>query len=165
MEAFSVLCKEGSQEHLRHVRQLLPDPADALEVYDRVQKVQNLFGSTLCADTLRLLISCSDHFWRVDDVGVIYAAPLGRTGAHVHITFWDKRLRGREQLCRELAARVVSACGYDTLWTAIPRASKAVLAFAKRIGFRVHSTDALREVLYAPAACFTMKQPGENNGR
>jgi hypothetical protein len=71
----------------------------------------------------------------VDDVGALFAIPDSLTSAHVHISFWDRRLRGREQLCRQLAQMVLRQYGFHYLYTAIPARLRTVIAFAKRVGF------------------------------
>lgn len=70
-------------------------------------------------------------FWTVDDVGLLIASEAG----DVHIFFWDGRLRGREQLCRTMAGVVMNIFGKESIWTKIPSTERAVIAFAKRVGF------------------------------
>lgn len=73
--------------------------------------------------------------WRVDDVGLIFAVFDRPSRASVHIVFWDRRLRGREVLCRGLADYIIHKWELDYLCTTIPRTSRPTLAFARRIGF------------------------------
>lgn len=156
----AVKCKEGDRVVTRYIQRMQPDVADALSVYDNARQVSNMFGK-MDEQALTFLVGNAEWFWKVDDVGLICVSPLGSMPhtAHVHITFWDKRLRGREEICRELARRVTAECHYHTFWTAIPREARTVLAFAKRVGFQVHSEDAKRLVLSASADVFTMKSP------
>lgn len=79
--------------------------------------------------------------WVVDNVGLIFAVRDLPHRASVHIVFWDRRLRGRETLCRGLADYVIHRWGLDYLYTTIPRTSKATLAFCQRIGFEVAAID------------------------
>ena len=87
--------------------------------------------------------------WLVDDVGLIFAVFDRLTRASVHICFWDRRLRGREVLCRGLADWLIHKFRLDYLCTAIPRTSRATLAFAERIGFeRVTEIDGIVHLVY-----------------
>lgn len=70
-------------------------------------------------------------YWTVDDVGLLIAT----AAADVHVFFWDKRLRGREQLCRGMAQVFMGILGTEAVWTRIPESERVVIAFAKRIGF------------------------------
>lgn len=72
----------------------------------------------------------------VDSVGVLIQGFVEMNGLiDVHVGFWDRRLRGREAMCRSMAANVMSDGGWPGVWTPIPRMSAATLAFAKRVGF------------------------------
>lgn len=80
--------------------------------------------------------------WLVDDVGLIFAVFDKPGRASVHIVFWDRRLRGREILCRGLADWVIHKFGLNYLCTSIPVTSGPTLGFAERIGFeRVMQDD------------------------
>lgn len=72
----------------------------------------------------------------VDDVGVLAQGPLMMHGfPDVHIHFWDKILRGRESMCLLMLEVVATDAGARGVFTAIPKASRVTLAFAKRLGF------------------------------
>jgi hypothetical protein len=73
--------------------------------------------------------------WLVDDVGLIFAVFDKPGRASVHICFWDRRLRGRETLCRGLADWLIHKFHLRYLYTSIPFTSGPTLEFAKRIGF------------------------------
>ena len=136
-----VLCREGKQDVEREVTRMSLDPANVLRVYDSLKGVPNLFSSKGESKVKDLadLYDSRNVVWQVDNVGIVYLAGLAEGKAHVHITFWDKRLRGREELARQLAREAMAEFGFHTLVTAIPPASRATLAFAKRVGFKVYS--------------------------
>jgi hypothetical protein len=73
----------------------------------------------------------------VDDVGLTVLDGLGELdkGGRVHITFWDRKLRGRELLCKRVAERWLAEFDLDFLYTSIPVGFRPVLAFCKRVGF------------------------------
>lgn len=83
------------------------------------------------------LLNPQNKFFQVDDVGLLAVIPSFEWPEllHVHITFWDGRLRGREGLCKSLAAMVSQLTG-KFLFTQIPEDRQALLAFAYRVGFQ-----------------------------
>lgn len=127
------------------------EPRELLEVYDRLKGCTNLFGAREDAgeNIVEGLVRLARYIWRVDDVGILAVLPVGPHAAHVHITFWDKRLRGREELCRRFGLHVMETYGFDTIWTGMPASARATLAFAKRVGFREQMQVNGRVVLYA----------------
>lgn len=76
-------------------------------------------------------------YWTVDDVGLLFASKAG----DCHVFFWDKRLRGREGMCKSMAKIAMNILGRDDLWTQIPDTERAVIAFAKRMGFVEESSN------------------------
>lgn len=131
-------CVEGGREVERHVVPMSRDPETILAVYDRLKGIPHLFavdGQTK-PYTLTGLYNPNRLFWLVDDVGIVCLGvdeQYAGTG-HPHFTFWDKRLRGREEMCRWLCGWGMDAFGLEMLWTIVPRERRATLAFAKRVG-------------------------------
>lgn len=73
----------------------------------------------------------------VDSVGAIFKGPLDFEGMpDVHVVFWDKILVGRETMCRSIAQEFIEDASSRGVFTAIPKQSRATLAFAKRVGFK-----------------------------
>lgn len=78
----------------------------------------------------------------VDDVGVIFQGPLSwRGNPDVHVMFWDKVLRGREDLARVMAIEIATQAGARGVFTAIPKSGRATIAFAQRVGFKILYDD------------------------
>lgn len=126
-------CFEAGKEVRRAVYIMPRTVSKILEIHSRMQRVPNFLPKL---NTLGIFLDENNTFFEIDDVGVIALLPLPEgLGAHCHITFWDKRLRGRESLCRALAEMVVEL-RKESLFTAIPEESRTVLAFARRVGFR-----------------------------
>lgn len=114
------------------VRNVSPLRAQDVEhVWKKLRAVTNFAGGrgkdTLTDPSLEIL--------RVDDVGVVVLDDKQSEYGRVHITFWDKRLRGREYLCKRIAQVWIDKYRYDYVYTSIPSESRAVIAFAKRVGF------------------------------
>lgn len=131
---FQARCKERDGEHLRAVRPIEPDPAWILDTWEKLQRVPNFTEGD--DNPLGSFVDQNNLLFQVDDVGVILVSGLeyGKT-AHVHVTFWDRRLRGRENLCKCLAELVIEIAGLKNLYTVIPESSQVVKAFAQRVGF------------------------------
>lgn len=138
MEPFAVVCDEPGGRVSRVVKTMTTDPRQVLVVYDSLKLVTNYLAKEKQLEPTALISLLDPRFLHllVDDVGIIAVYPeLPHPAAHVHITFWDKRLRGREELCRETARRVMQTLSLKYLWTAIPDGARATAAFARRVGF------------------------------
>lgn len=131
MNEFLFTCNEPEGTKIRYVRPLAPN--DIPRVYAQMRASLNSRGRELPADiALHEFNRVDKLYWTVDDVGLLIATLAG----DVHIFFWDKRLRGREQLCRNMACVFMSIIQKDEVWTKIPEKERAVIAFAKRVGFK-----------------------------
>lgn len=75
-------------------------------------------------------------YWVVDDVGLMFVSMAG----DAHVFFWDKRLRGREEMARTMLRVSMTIFSLAEAWTTIPETERAVLAFAKRVGFKDQGT-------------------------
>lgn len=128
---FQHLCREKGGEVLRTVRFM---DRSVPHILDTVEKLKTVPNFLVRGDEVRPFIQPGNIFLEVDDVGLIAVIPTEHRLAHVHISFWDKRLRGREELCRTTAQWVSTLTGM-ILATGIPEQSRTVLAFAKRVGF------------------------------
>lgn len=130
-------CPEPGCERIRMVTEVEPD--QAVEMYLRVK----LEGMPTPVKDYAHLHRDGVRVFMVDDVGVLIQGFVPLDGLiDVHIAFWDKRLRGRELLCRKMAECVAHEGGYPGVWTAIPETSRTVVAFARRVGFTVREVRA-----------------------
>lgn len=153
----TIACPEPKGTVLRTVRPLRPLTEEILDVYDKLSTCRNLFG--VCdVQTLEDLLTNARDFLLVEGVGLLCFRILSPTIGHAHITFWDKRLRGREGLCQRALEMCMESRGVSCAFTAIPPEARTVLAFAKRVGFRPAGTCNGREILVADR--FTMNHPG-----
>ncbi len=148
---FEHLCKEKTGHVWRAVWVVRPSVQWAMGVVEELQKVENFLPKD---NPFEMLLNPANKFFQVDSVGMIAVVPAPDWPQllHVHITFWDGRLRGREGLCRSLASWVCSFTG-KVLYTQVPEDRKALLAFARRAGFqseaKVGSSDILIFTNYA----------------
>lgn len=131
MSVLSIVCREKSGSIRRYVRVMYQN--EARMIYDYLALRPSFVSSE---DEFVDLVKKGMVCFLVDDVGM-FAVVVDKSGrAHVHMTFWDGRLRGRETLAREVAHFAMETLELDRLWTAIPLTRPAVLAFAERVGFK-----------------------------
>jgi hypothetical protein len=97
---------------------------------------------------VRRIFSEGTRIFLVGDVGVLIKGALELEGMpDVHVGFWDRILAGREEMCYTVAAMVARDARVKGVWTAIPKASRATLAFAKRVGFKTTRETSDTELL------------------
>lgn len=144
-QTFEFVCKEKEGEVRREVRLVVPTVPWILDTIEKMNKVRNFLPRE---NQIAPFVRPGNVFFEVDDVGMIALVPEEGL-VHCHITFWDRRLRGREELCRTVAAWAMALTG-KILATGIPETSPAVLAFAKRIGFVEGNREAGIVVLFFP---------------
>lgn len=140
-QVLSVICNERGGECTRLVVEMPRDIRLWQDILRQMQTVPNFLAKSDYENT-RAFLDERNQFYLIDDVGIAAVFPQRWfQAAHVHITFWDRKLRGRENLCRLLCDYVKTKYELDHLFTVIPVDSKTVLAFAKRIGFQDKSAD------------------------
>lgn len=128
---FEALCKEKEGAVWRSLR-IMPRSMDRiLSIVEKLKQVKSFLDPE---NPYVVFLDRESLFFEIDEVGLIAVCPWDSTTQHCHITFWDGRLRGREGLCRTLAEFVVRV-SHKNLVTAIPADRRAVVAFAKRVGF------------------------------
>lgn len=130
-QTFEFLCKEKEGEVRRSVRLMGLSVPKILDTIEKMNKVRNFLPKE---NPVAPFIRPGNVFFEVDDVGMIALVPENGI-IHCHITFWDRRLRGREELCKTVAEWAHALTG-KILATGIPETSPAVIAFAKRLGFK-----------------------------
>jgi hypothetical protein len=135
---FSVWCPEKRGARERTVWRL--DNAPPAEwLAERIRDIPSMFSNRpgCTGGQLNQLLVPGWTFYATDDVGLLAGGPFVQHGmGDVHITFWDRVLRGREELARRVAEWHMKERGYDAVYTVIPSRSVATLAFARRVGFK-----------------------------
>lgn len=130
-----VRCHEKHGPVWRKIRPMVRTIEHILETVDRLKKTVNFLPAD---NEYTVFIDERNLFFEVDNVGLVAVIPWSEAVLHCHITFWDKRLRGREELCRSLA-EFVTYTTQKPLITGIPETSELILAFAHRAGFEESS--------------------------
>lgn len=105
-------------------------------MFGHLAQVPNFLSGKRALESRKLvdLFRTDRLYLLVDDVGSIVFA-FDQVEPHVHVTFWDRRLRGREAMCKAIGQEVMHQLGVGRLWTMIPRDARMILAFCRRVGF------------------------------
>lgn len=75
--------------------------------------------------------------WEVDDVGILRLSDISPgLEATAHFTFWDRRLRGRENLVKEMVRYAIEQFKLHRIIVEVPLYAKPILYFVERIGFQ-----------------------------
>lgn len=139
---------------LADIKPLVPNSETVLGVYDKLKDVSNIFVRGYSTAILEHLLSHAANYWLIGEVGMVSVWPFATSQAHIHVTFWDKRLRGREQLARDFAGHIMKQQGIAVLWTAVPFERPATIAWAKRVGFLDWNVQDGKLVLFATSSMF-----------
>lgn len=139
----SVVCNEPSGPIERHVTKFVFSEENIKKFYEQSQKFPKIFGRTTAATIEEFLdmffFLDKDGFWQtnnlfyiVDDfVGVLSLTNIYHPhDALMHFTFYDRRLKGRNELLREMIKYVIREYEFNRLSCEIPTyAPKTVLHF------------------------------------
>jgi hypothetical protein len=83
-----------------------------------------------------LTVSANGLLWEVDDVGILYLTQIiPGLSAVAHFSFWDRRLRGRENLIREMLKLGFLKYGFQRIETRVALYATPMLGGVERIGF------------------------------
>lgn len=128
------VCQEKGGEVLRTVRPMQRTIPRILDVLEKMGRVPSMLDPV---NPARIFLDPTIGILEVDDVGLLVVSDFkaAEGGAHVHATFWDGRLRGREEMCKSLVT-MASEVRRQMVHTAIHQDRKALLAFCRRVGFR-----------------------------
>lgn len=139
-----VECKEPDKTVVRSVRPFELTNANGIRFWEEASKFPRIFNTIPTAnapefldaffkwDEVRQQAVCDSLLWVVDDfVGVFSLTNIYHPDdALMHFTFFDKRIRGREELVREMIKYVFDSYGFHRLSAELPAyASKVVLKF------------------------------------
>lgn len=132
-----IQCKERGGPVVREVVRIW-EPNELRRLIPSMLKVPSFLQGMSVPEIDSLITARDAAVYRVDDVGVLAVLEIEEgLAAHAHITFWDGRMRGREGLCRTLARCTMRFYSLKALFTAVPCESAAVIAFARRVGFKM----------------------------
>lgn len=101
-------------------------------------KVPNFLKQDNDLHGLDALLEQQHEFVQVDDVGIIAMDMIepGR-GARMHCTFWDRRLRGREFLCRRVMQELCDKHDLRFAYVVLDPVQMMLVKFCERVGMRI----------------------------
>lgn len=142
-ELFTCICEEPRQTVTRVVRQFAFTEDNLKALYAQVSKFRTFMGKDInnIQDMLDIFLT-QDLIPRglclvVDDfVGIFWLTDInGLFDASVHYTFFDRRQRGREKLCRAAIKYCFDTFKFHRLSTAVPEYEIKVARYVANLGF------------------------------
>lgn len=140
-------CDEPEGSVVRHVR--IPElTKEKLEHYwEKLKKFEVIFNGGVPSDFVEFsqwfigqdaskTIRAKGIIYEVDDVGILWMTDLGMRSALVHFNFWDRRLRGRIDLLKEMVKYVFKEFGLERLEVRVGLHARPALYFVERVGFK-----------------------------
>ena len=144
----SVECKEPKQTVTRNVYKMLFTPENIKTFWEKSSQHRTLFADEIDGNFKRFLemfatmdddgnIHGRGIAYVVDDfTGVFYMTNINRTEALVHFTFFDGRLKGREELTKEMLKYAFNHFGFLRLNAEVALFAKEfTFNFVERVGF------------------------------
>lgn len=143
----TALCKEPEGDIIRGITPVQLTPEFLREFWEKSRQFRTLFTDEINGDYKKFLelflsmdgdnIRAHGLFWVVDDfVGVFYITHITELDAQCHFTFFDRRLRGREELTRQFLRWGFRKFGFRRLNVEIPKyASRHTFGFTLALGF------------------------------
>lgn len=141
-----VKCVEPEGTFLREVRLANLSLENLQRWWDNLKQFPTLFGGHIFSvdDFILTFVTIEDDgeikakgiVWEVDDVGIFYLTDI-QPGfqASGHFSFWDRRLRGREDLCREALKYAFKEFKFHRITTYVPLHVIRIIPAVKKIGF------------------------------
>lgn len=141
-----MMCREPEGSILRKVSLASLSFERIQFLWNKMQGLDILFNDFVAGDFEKFLqhfivesetgdIQAAGLIWDVDDIGIfIMNSIIPEQSAQIHYVFWDKRFRGREDLCREMMKYAMDKYNIHRLWTEIPLIANSSLQAADRIG-------------------------------
>lgn len=143
----SILCTEPEGTTLRRVRPVNLSTEKLKEYYERLEEfdiafndhVPNSpggFASIFLSINEDLSVRANGLVYEVDDVGILYLTHITPGfSALAHFAFWDRRLKGREELIREMIKFAFEKYGFQRIESRVAMYAVPMLAAVERIGF------------------------------
>ena len=145
----SIECDEPEGKVIRHVYEVQLTKENIHKFWNRARQFPTLFSKELGDDFGQFLSYFVSEvngapfghgiIWRVDDwTGAYYLTDIrpGLDGM-VHFAFFDRRLKGRQDITRKMLAYVMDTYKFHRLSALLPLYVKgATLKFAADVGFR-----------------------------
>ncbi len=103
---------------------------------DHIPNTPGGFASIFVSFNEDMEATANGLLWEVDDVGILYLTNIiPAFSALAHFTFWDRRMKGREPLIREMIKYCFNRYNFHRIETHVALYATPVLAAVERIGF------------------------------
>lgn len=141
----NVKCSEPEGEIVRSVRLAQLSAKRMAFLWEKLKGFDTLFNDFVKDDYQAFV----NHFileingkpvptgllWDVDDVGIIFANDIvPHQSATVHFVFWDRRFRGREQLCIEMLKYGFEAYKFQRMQVEVPLYAPHTIQAMEKLG-------------------------------
>lgn len=148
---FTVECKEPEGVFHREVRLSSLSQGKLFDLYMRLKGFKVLFNDITQGDSeafiktfidirvdgSEVVVTPKGLLFEIDDVGIVFLSDIvPGLNADIHINFWDRRMKGREGLIREIAKFAINNFNLHRLSTSIPAYARPALARIKKYGFK-----------------------------
>lgn len=141
-----VECAEPGGTVVRAVRPALLTRETLFEYYEKSKEFDVLFNDLVPNDPVTFAeiflgqdgsgrLFAKGLIWEVDDVGIIYVTNITTHSALAHFTFWDRRIRGREDLLKQMLKFGFERYGFQRIEVRVGLYAKPILYLMERIGF------------------------------
>lgn len=153
----SSVCTEKNGSVERHVYKMALTQESVKLFWEKARKFDTLFTQEIRNDFRLFLSVFLDEMpdgtiegrgllWRIDDyVGIFYLTQIDPCNdAQVHVTFFDGRIKGRENLAIDMLRFAFKTYGFRRLSAVVPMyAATASHSFIRRIGFKIEGRKRL----------------------
>ena len=103
---------------------------------DHVPNSPGGFASIFLSINDDLTVDAKGLLYEVDDVGILYLTHIvPGYSALAHFAFWDRRLRGREELIKKMIEFAFETYGFQRIEARVAMYAVPMLAAVERIGF------------------------------
>lgn len=138
---FSAECLEGDAVIVRYAKPMILDGEQIIKLWHRLSQFHVLFASPRETSFKNFVNIIQDEYsvlLAFDDVGMALVSDLvPGVEVKVQFSFWDAKLKGREQLIRELVKWVIDVFGVRRVSMPVRADARAMRAFVERVGFYV----------------------------
>lgn len=143
-----VLCKEKKLEVVREVRPAELTTERMRYYYEKMKPFKAIFNDHVNGSFERFAnLFLSENvetgtlqprgmIWEVDDVGILYLTEVNQTQGTAHFTFWDRRLRGRENLILEMVRYCVEHYEIHRIEVRVALYATPIMLAVERMGFK-----------------------------
>lgn len=152
----SSVCTEKNGSIERHVYKMALTQESVKLFWEKARKFDTLFTQEIKNDFRLFLSVFLDEndgviegrglLWRIDDyVGIFYLTDISpENDAQVHVTFFDGRIKGRENLAIDMLRFAFKVYQFRRLSAVVPMyAATASHSFIRRIGFKIEGRKRL----------------------